>query len=47
MPELQDKMLAILGDSRFYSDESLAQRLGVSLKEIATQYQRLESLGMR
>ena len=46
MPELQDKMLAILGDSRFYSDESLAQRLGVSLKEIATQYQRLESLGL-
>ena len=46
MPELQDKMLAMLGDSCFHSDVSLARRLGVSLQEIATQYQRLESLGL-
>ena len=46
MPELQDKMLAILGDSMIHSGESLAQRLDVSLGQIAEQCQRLEYLGL-
>ena len=39
-------MLAILGDSMIHSGESLAQRLDVSLGQIAEQCQRLEYLGL-